>query len=142
MAKIPDKAEHQRRFAALDVAQRRSIVRAVNRGQVVEVRKHAPLAVVLARRQQTLWRWAWLMGPAIGAFYLRGGWQLALANALLSTLVLGAVARFWYLRARRAEAANLALAEGRRKDAATISQTAWQARRADRRKPDGGSRSD
>jgi len=136
VAKIPDKAEHQRRFAALDFAQRRAIVRAVNRGQVVDVRKHAPLAVVLARRQQTLWRWAWLMGPAIGAFYLRSGWELALANTLFSTLVLGAVARFWYLRARRAEAANLALAEGRRREAKEISQTAWQARRANR----GGSR--
>jgi hypothetical protein len=36
-------------------------------------------------------------------------------------LTLGAIARFWYVRASRAEAGNLALAEGRKRDAQELS---------------------
>ncbi|MFA9429993.1 hypothetical protein [Egicoccus sp. AB-alg2] len=113
MARIPDPDDHRRQFAALDLAQRRAIVRAVNRGVAVDKRKHAPLAVVIARRQMRLWRWAWLLGPVIGLVQITAGWQAALLNALIGTTMLGLVARFWYLRASRAEAANLAFAEGR-----------------------------
>ena len=136
MAKIPDRDEHRRRFAALPLADRRAIVRAVNRGQAVEVRKHAPLAVVLARRQQRLWRYAWLVGPLLGLVGLMDGWQVAVVNAMLGTLMLGGAARFWYLRAVRAEGANLALAEGRRREAERLSLTPWQARRAQREQRD------
>jgi hypothetical protein len=121
VARIPDKDEHRRRFMALSFAERRGIVRAVNRGQLVEVKKHAPLAVVVARRQQRIWRWGWVAGPLIGLFQLQIGWQEALINAIIGTLLLGGLARFWYLRAQRAELANLALAEGRKKDAQAIS---------------------
>jgi hypothetical protein len=117
VATIPDRDEHRRRFMALPFAERRAIVRAVNRGELVEKRKHAPLAVVVARRQQRIWRWGWLAGPLIGLTQLGIGWEAALVNAVIGTLLLGGLARFWYLRASRAEAANLALAEGRKKDA-------------------------
>jgi hypothetical protein len=120
VASIPDRDEHRRRFAALDFADRRAIVRAVNRGQLVEKRKHAPLAVVVARRQQRIWRWGWLAGPLIGLTQLGIGWEAAVVNAIIGTMLLGSLARFWYLRAARAEAANLALAEGRKKDAQAL----------------------
>jgi hypothetical protein len=117
VAKIPDRDEHRRRFAALSFADRRAIVKAVNRGQLVEKRKHAPLAVVVARRQQRIWRWGWIAGPLIGLAQLGVSVEAALINAVIGTLTLGGLARFWYLRAARAEAANLALAEGRKRDA-------------------------
>ncbi|GGI09509.1 hypothetical protein [Egicoccus halophilus] len=113
MVKIPDAAEHRRRFAALPLSERRAVVRAVNRGVAVDKRKHAPLAVVLARRQMRLWRWAWVCGAAIGAIGVVDGWQAMLVNALIGTTMLGLVGRHWFVRARRAEQANLALAEGR-----------------------------
>jgi hypothetical protein len=120
VTKIPDRDEHRRRFAALSFTERRAIVRAVNKGQLVDKRKHAPLAVVVARRQQRIWRWGWLAGPVIGLIQFPAGWEAAIVNALIGTLFLGGLARFWYLRAARAEAANLAMAEGRKKDAAAI----------------------
>ena len=134
MAKIPDKAEHRRRFAALSFPDRRVIVRAVNRGQAVDKRKHAPLAVVIARRQKRLWRWGWLAGPLIGLAQLGAGWEAAVTNGLLGTAALGLIARFWYLRADRAEAANLALADGRRKEAEALARRGggWLPRRPSR----------
>jgi hypothetical protein len=130
VAKIPDREEHRRRFAALTFTERREIVRAVNKGQLVEKRKHAPLAVVVARRQQRIWRWGWIAGPVIGLIQIGVSIEAAIVNALIGTLTLGALARFWYLRAARAEAANLALAEGRKKDAQQL--TAARAGRARR----------
>lgn len=107
MASIPDRAEHRRRFAALDTAQRRAIIKAVNRGRAVEQRRHAPLAVGVARQQQRFWQWAWVVGPIVGLVQLRSGWQAALVNALLGTLILAGLCWFWVTRARRAEQANL-----------------------------------
>jgi hypothetical protein len=107
VASVPDRDEHRRRFAALDVSDRRAIIKAVNRGQAVEIRKHAPLAVGVARQQQRFWRWAWVVGPVIGVVQLRAGWQVALVNGLLGTLFLAALCWFWVTRARRAEEANL-----------------------------------
>lgn len=140
MAKIPDPEEHRRRFNALSFAERRAIIRAVNRGRMVDARKHAPLAVVIARRQQRIWRWAWVLGPALGLFYLTVSWQVALINGAFSGLVLAMIARIWFLRAQRAEAANLALAAGRRREAESISLTGRAARRQrrDQRGGDGG----
>jgi hypothetical protein len=121
VAKIPDREEHRRRFAALPFSERRGIIRAVNKGQLVEKRKHAPLAVVVARRQMRIWRWGWIAGPVIGLMQLGISVEAAIINAIIGTLTLGAIARFWYMRAARAEAANLALAEGRKRDAQELS---------------------
>ncbi len=108
MANIPDRDEHRRRFAGLDTAERRSIIRAVNKGQAVEKRKHAPLAVGVARQQQRFWKWAWVVGPVIGLVQLRAGWQAAAVNGVLGTLFLASICWFWIRRAKSAEAANLA----------------------------------
>ena len=107
MPSVPDRDEHRRRFTALEVSERRAIIKAVNRGQAVETRKHAPLAVGVARQQQRFWRWAWVVGPVIGLVQLRAGWQVALVNGLLGTMFLAALCWFWVTRARRAEQANL-----------------------------------
>ena len=107
MARVPDRDEHRRRFAALDVSDRRGIIRAVNKGQAVEQRKHAPLAVGVARQQQRFWRLAWIVGPVIGLVQLRAGWQAAVVNGALGTLFLAAICWFWSRRAQRAEVANL-----------------------------------
>lgn len=117
MARIPDRAEHQRRFAALDLRQRREVVRAVNRGRVLEDRRLAALAVGLAQRQQRFWRWAWLMGPAIGLvqlFFVPA--TAALINAGIGTVTLGLVSWWWYSRARKAEVGNRQVAEGTRQE--------------------------
>jgi hypothetical protein len=115
VAKTPDRAEQQRRFMALDPAERRAVMKAVNRGQVVAVRKHAPLAVMVARRQQRFWKWSWLLGPILGAVQLLlVPVEVAIFNAGLATLGLAAFSVFWYRRAVRAERLNLELAEGRR----------------------------
>jgi hypothetical protein len=113
-ARVPDRQEHRRRFAALDVAERRAIIRSVNKGQAVDKRKHAPLAVGVARQQQRFWRWAWVVGPVIGLVQLRSGWQIALINGALGTIFLVGICWFWISRAKRAEEANLGLLGKRR----------------------------
>lgn len=115
MARVPDADTHRRDFAALPFAQRRQVVSAVNRGREVADPKLAGHAVLVARRQARLWRWAWLLGPAVGAFRLIDSLQAALVSSALSTGVLGLMSWWWFTRARRAEALNFALTtEGKR----------------------------
>lgn len=115
MARIPDKHEHQRRFMELDLKERRAIARAVNRGQAVEKRSHAVFAVGVARRQQRFWRYAWLLGPLIGLVQIPFvELAAAMINLAIGTVVLGGMSAYWLWRARQAEAANLAIVEGRR----------------------------
>jgi hypothetical protein len=116
MAKTPDRRENQRRFAELDTASRRAIIKAVNKGRAVETRKHAPIAVGVAQRQQRFWRWSWLMGPAIALVQaLVVDLMTAALNGMVATLGLVALSLWFSTRARRAEDANRALAEGRRR---------------------------
>lgn len=104
----------QREFMALSLPERRAIIRAVNRGQVVAEKKHARFAVVVARRQQRFWRYAWLLGPALAIvqFFIVEP-EVALLNGGFGTIVLGGLARFWYVRAVRSEQLNLEVAERR-----------------------------
>ncbi len=108
-------ARQRAEFAALPFAARRAVVRAVNRGRAVEDRQLAVHAVVVARRQRRLWRWLWLTGPLIGASQLGLGWEVALVAALIATVTMVLLARFWVLRAERAEAANLELVPKRQR---------------------------
>jgi Flp pilus assembly protein TadB len=112
--RLPDKAEHQRRFAALEFSQRRQVVKAVNQGRALEDRKLAILAVGMARRQQRFWKWAWVIAPAVGAVQL---WfvpvEQVLVNLLVATIGLALLAGFWYRKARRAETLNLAVVDRR-----------------------------
>lgn len=108
-------ARQRREFAALPFGTRRAVVRAVSRGRAVDDRKLALHAVVVARRQQQLWRWLWLTGPLIGLTQLSLGWVAVLVAAALSTVTMALLARFWLIRAQRAEAANLALVPKRQR---------------------------
>lgn len=115
MPRVPDAAEQRRQFLALPFDERREVLRAASRGQPVTRRKLAVHAVALAQRQQRTWRRLWLAGPLVGLTQINLGWQAALSSALISTLTMALVARFWWGRARRAELVNLALTnEGRK----------------------------
>ena len=115
MSTKDERRERQERFARLDAVERRAIVKAVNRGNPVENRKHAPLAVHIAQRQMRFWKWSWLIGPAVGLIQINQlGWFAAVINALMASAFLGAMSAFFYLRARRAEEANLALSDRKR----------------------------
>lgn len=112
MSTKDERRERQQRFARLDAGERRAIVKAVNRGNPVAIRKHAPLAVHIAQRQMRFWKWSWLIGPAVGLIQVNQlGWVAAVINALVASAFLGAMSGFFYLRARRAEVANLALSD-------------------------------
>jgi hypothetical protein len=113
VSKLPDPAEHRRQFGTLTASDRRNVVRAVNRGAAVEKRKHAPLAVVIAQRQMRLWRYAWILGGAVGLVAARDGWRAVAVNAVIGMLMFALVGRYWYTRARRSEQANLALMQGK-----------------------------
>lgn len=110
MARIPDQDDFARQWAQLSTSDRRRILRAVNRGQVLDSRKEAALAVVMARRQQRFWRFAWLLGPllAIPLANILGieGFDRQAAYALLGTAVLLAMSVFYTRRARKAEQTN------------------------------------
>jgi hypothetical protein len=106
-----DAARLNAAFSRLDRGQRRSILRAVNRGQVLPDKPSAELAVGIARRQQRFWRRAWLLGPIIAliqASFTPIGVQETLLLAAWGTLVLGMMAFWWWSRARRAEELNVA----------------------------------
>ncbi len=106
------------RFAQLDRAQRRAIVRAVNRGEAMGRRKDAELAVGVARRQQRFWSRAWLLGPVIAVVQVLVtpiGWVEGALLAGWGALLLGMMAAWWWTRARRAELANLTVVAGRRR---------------------------
>jgi hypothetical protein len=110
VARAPDAADLdglRREFAALPLSSRRAVARAVSRGRAVEDRKLAAYAVLIARRQQRLWRWVWLTGPAIGLTQIGVGLEAAIAAIVVSTVTMGLLARWWYVRAKRAETANL-----------------------------------
>jgi len=119
VASKDDRRAVQQRFATLDSSERRAIVKAVNRGQPVDKRKHAPFAVHIAERQMRLWRWSWLIGPVVGLLQIgQLGLLPAIINALVASAFLGAMSAFFWIRARRSQQANLALADGKRAAAA------------------------
>lgn len=111
MPRIPDQDEFNRLWSQVSVGDRRRILRAVNRGQVLDSRKEAALAVVMARRQQRFWRWAWLLGPVLAAplailVGIEGIGQQA-AYVLLGAGMMLAMSSFYTRRARRAEEGNI-----------------------------------
>jgi hypothetical protein len=120
MPRIPTRDEYRTRWAGLDRDERRAIVRAVNRGQQLEDRSHAALAVRLARNQKGFWSKAWLLGPLAALLVLSEGIGPYLANAALSSVVLGFMSVLWFKRAERAERQNLAVATGRPEDEVTV----------------------
>lgn len=122
MATKDERKERQQRFSTLTTQERRAVVRSVNRGRPVEQRKHAEHAVHIARRQMRFWSWSWLIGPAVGIAQIgQLGWQVALLNAGVASLALGAMSAFFYLRAKRALEANVAMLS--RREAARLGES-------------------
>ena len=106
--KLPTSDEHDRLWKAMDLADRRVILRQVRKGQPATSRKQARVAVGIARQQQRYWRWAWLLGPAI-ALLLAGRDLLQLAiSAVLGTVAMGTLAWWSHRKAVASEQANLA----------------------------------
>jgi hypothetical protein len=121
MTSKEERRDRQQRFAALSGPERRAIVRSVNRGVPVEHRKHAEHAVHIARRQRRFWSVSWLIGPVVGiAQVAQLGWQVAVTNAVVAALALGAMSLFFHRRASRALEANVALLS--RRDAARLGE--------------------
>ncbi len=83
-------------------------MKAVNRGQTLESRSEAVLAVGVARQQKRFWSRSWLLGPVVALLFSGQGAAAYLANALAAALIMGGMSWFWYRRAGRSEAANLA----------------------------------
>lgn len=104
---IDDPQVHRQQWGRLDPMDRRRIMRAVNRGQALDRRKEAALAVGVARQQQRFWRKVWLAGPLIALLQWNAGWLAVVINAVIGLAVVGGMALFWLRRARRAEQANL-----------------------------------
>lgn len=132
MAKIPDKAEMQRRFMTLELRDRRRVIRAVNRGHAIDDRKLAVVTVGVARRQQRFWKWAWVLGPVVGmlqALFPDVTVQAAAVNSVIATGLLALLSLYWFTRARRAEHLNLELAGAARTSAATSDKTQRTGRR-------------
>lgn len=114
MPRIPDDDTYRERWSSMSVKDRRHIVKAVNKGKVLDDRGEAALAVVLAQRQQSFWRWAWVAGPLVSLINIGAGWAAYAVNALISTIILGALCLWRYRRMQQSEERNRAHATGRR----------------------------
>lgn len=72
----------------------------------MDTRADARIAVGTARQQQRYWRWAWLLGPAIGVVFIPE-WAAVAVNAAFGSALMGALSWFRIRRAREAEQANI-----------------------------------
>lgn len=103
---VPTPEEHARLWAKLSTEDRRAIFRAVNKGEALQDRKRARLAVGTARRQIRYWQKAWLVGPLMGLIRLPEVGPVII-TAVMGTLLMGALSAFRIRRATAAEQANL-----------------------------------
>lgn len=108
-SKLLSREDYQARWVAASFSDRRRIMRSVSRGTQAASVSDAQLVVPSARRQQTFWRWAWLMGAVPGLTVLGEGPQVFVANLLMGLFLMGALSVWKFSRAKRAEQANLAL---------------------------------
>lgn len=107
---LDDDQAYGQAWAALPIAERRRISRAVNRGEALHDPTDVQLAVMTARRQQSFWRWAWLLGPALLLFSTGRDLVTFLLSVVITTAATGGLSLFFLRRARRAEQVNLELA--------------------------------
>ncbi|MDQ4131088.1 MAG: hypothetical protein M3133_08890 [Actinomycetota bacterium] len=102
-------------WARLSSADRRRIVRSVNRAQPLSDPHEAALAVGVAQNQQRFWRKGWIVGPLVaGALFANRGWFALLLNLAMATVLFGVMAYLFHRRARHAEAANRAVVQAAR----------------------------
>lgn len=105
--RLPDKDEHRRAWAAVEMDVRRKVMKSVNRGQALDSKPLARLAVGVARQQQKFWSRVWVIAPLFSLFFYREGWAAVAANAAVAIVFMGLMSTYWFLRARSSERANL-----------------------------------
>lgn len=105
-SKVPSREEHTRLWAGMAFAERRRILRSVNKGHGLENRRDARVGVGVARQQQRYWRWAWIFGPLMGLVRVPA-WTEVATTALLGAALMGALSVWRIRRAQRAERENL-----------------------------------
>lgn len=104
---IPEGEARRAAWARLNSADRRRILRAVNRAHALGDPHEAALAVGVAQNQQRFWRKGWVVGPlAAVLLFASSGWFALVLNVAIAALLFGLMAYLFYQRARRAEAAN------------------------------------
>lgn len=120
---IPDKAEHRAAWASLSMADRRRIMRTISRGVAVDHRRDALLAIGAAQQQKFFWKWAWGLGPMLGLVLIGQPWIQIVVNVVLSTGLIVALSRWRWLRADRAQRADVELLEGPKKPKAKAAKS-------------------
>ncbi|MDQ3932133.1 MAG: hypothetical protein M3252_04760 [Actinomycetota bacterium] len=104
---IPEGEARRTAWARLNSADRRRILRSVNRAQALADPHEAALAVGLAQNQQRFWRKGWIVGPVAAVLlFASSGWAALALNVAMAAVLFGLMAYLFYRRARRAEVAN------------------------------------
>jgi hypothetical protein len=98
------------RLRRLPATRRRQLLRSVRRGEPVDHRGDAALAVSVARRQQRSAQYSWLVVPAV-TFALWAIADLPVAVAIVGTIVAGYVSTLVLARTVRAERVNRGIAQ-------------------------------
>lgn len=115
MATIPTPDEHRKLWSGLEFKQRRQILKAVGRGQAVQDRRVARIAVGTARQQQRYWRWAWIWGLGPAILVIGQGLAVLVVYMVLGLLMMGALSWWRLQKARESERLNLELLSSKKK---------------------------
>jgi hypothetical protein len=105
-SKVPTPQEHARLWGRMSFADRRRVMKAINKGQGMPDRREARVAVGVARQQQRYWRWAWVIGPVMG-LVLIPDWVSVVVASAAGTAAMGAISWRRSRNAVAAEQANL-----------------------------------
>jgi hypothetical protein len=98
---------YKKSWARMDRADRRRVMRAVNRMQPLEDPAEAALAVMFAQRQRRMWiRWWWVLPAVNGAIGWPGGWQMVLVNIVIGGVIVGVFVSLFVWRAGRSAKVN------------------------------------
>jgi hypothetical protein len=114
----PDPAyeRYLKTWARMDRADRRRVMRAVNRMQAMPNPAEAALAVEFAKRQRRMWiRWWWVLPVLSGLLASTRGWEAALINAAFGAVFVGLLAAAFAWRASRSLALNQAVVDEARR---------------------------
>jgi hypothetical protein len=107
-------------WGRLSTADRRRILRAVNRMRALEDPREAAMAVEVAQRQRRMWRrWWWVIPLLGGLLALPGGVEVAATNAVVGGVLVGVLAAAFSWRAGRSAELNQAVVDAARKPRAS-----------------------
>lgn len=114
----PDPAyeRYVRVWSRMDRADRRRVMRAVNRMHALSEPAEAALAVEFAKRQRRMWiRWWWVLPVLSGLLALPRGWEAGLVNAAFGAFFVGLLAAAFAWRAGKSMALNQAVVDEARR---------------------------